>query len=184
MKQFDHLIVAANDLDSGSAWVEKKVGVAPVAGGKHALMGTHNRLLSLGPGRFLEVLAIDPEAPAPSRPRWFELDSREMRARLAKAPELVHGVERTDDLEAEVRDYSERVEILSLARGNYRWRMAVPPDGRIPGNGSLPTLIQWEGGLHPADALPESNVRLAGFEQRHGVLSATFSTPSGVRTIP
>lgn len=183
-REFDHLVVAARTLEEGAAWVEARVGVAPVAGGKHALMGTHNRLLSLGPGRFLEVIAIDPAAPAPSRPRWFGLDSPAMRERLAQGPALIHWVERTDDLEAALAGYSEPVEILSLSRGAYRWRMGVPADGRIPGGGTLPTLIEWEGSLHPAAALPASGCALQHFEHEAGALRATVSTRGGVRIIP
>jgi hypothetical protein len=56
-------------------------------------MGTHNRLLKLGAGRFLEVIAIDPEAPAPGRRRWFDLDAPFMRQRLARGPDLIHWVD-------------------------------------------------------------------------------------------
>jgi hypothetical protein len=180
---FDHLVVAARTLEEGGAWVEAKLGVAPVAGGKHATMGTHNRVLRIGPREFLEVIAIDPEAPAPPRPRWFDLDSPEMRARLEEGPALIHWVERTADLEAALRDYSEPVEILSLSRGPYRWRIGVPSDGRRPGGGSLPTLIQWEGGMHPADALPESGCRLESFAQQNGRITSGFATASGMRRI-
>jgi Glyoxalase-like domain len=183
LRQLDHLVVAARSLDEGSAWVEAKLGVAPVAGGKHATMGTHNRLLRIGPREFLEVIAIDPEAPAPSRPRWFDLDSPQMRERLEQGPGLIHWVERTPDLDAALRDYSEPVEILSLSRGPYRWRIGVPPDGRRPGRGSLPTLIQWEGAMHPADALPESACRIERFEEENGRITAGFATASGMRTI-
>jgi len=182
-RELDHLVVAARTLDEGSAWVEAKLGVPMAEGGKHALMGTHNRLLSLGPGAFLEVIAIDPEAPAPGRPRWFDLDAPAMRELLSRGAALIHWVERTDDLEAALADYSEPVEILSLSRGPYRWRMGVPRDGRLPGQGRLPTLIQWQGGLHPAQALPASGCKLERFDRVHG-LAATFSTPSGMRTIP
>jgi hypothetical protein len=58
--RFDHLVVAARELAVGVAWVESRLGVPMGAGGRHDVMGTHNRLLSLGPGRFLEVIAIDP----------------------------------------------------------------------------------------------------------------------------
>lgn len=183
-REFDHLVVAARTLEEGAAWLEARLGVAPVTGGKHALMGTHNRLLSLGPGRFLEVIAIDPAAPAPARPRWFGLDSPAIGARLAQGPALIHWVERTDDLEAALADYSEPVEILSLSRGPYRWRMGVPADGRIPGGGTLPTLIEWDGALHPADALPATGCALERFEHEGGTLRATLSTPGGMRTIP
>jgi hypothetical protein len=180
--EFDHLVIAARTLDEGSAWIESVMGVAPVAGGKHAAMGTHNRLLKIGPLGFLEVIAVDPEAAPPPRPRWFELDTPAMRERLAGGPALIHWVERTEDLDAALRDYSEPVEVLALSRGPYRWRIGVPRDGRLPGAGRLPTLIEWEGGLHPADALPESGCTLQAF--RHaGPLEAVFSTPSGVRTI-
>ena len=183
MSVFDHLIVAARTLEEGGAWVEAKLGVASVAGGKHPTMGTHNRLLRIGPLEFLEVIAIDPDAAAPSRPRWFDLDTPEMRERLEQGPALIHWVERTSDLEAALKDYSEPVEILSLSRGPYRWRMGVLRDGRRPGGGSLPTLIQWEGRLHPAGALPESGCRLESFAQANGRLTAGFATASGVRTI-
>ena len=177
-------MVAARTLEEGAAWVEAKLGVAPVPGGKHALMGTHNRLLSLGPGRFLEVISIDPDAPPPRRARWFDLDAPAMRERLARGPALIHWVERTDDLETALRDYPERIEILSLSRGPYRWRIGVRPDGQRPAGGTRPTLIQWEGDLHPADALPDSGCRLERFDPSNARLAATFSTPSGVRTIP
>ncbi len=179
--ELDHLVVAARTLDEGSAWVEAKLGVPMAEGGKHALMGTHNRLLSLGPGTFLEVIAIDPEAPAPARPRWFDLDAPAMRELLSRAPALIHWVERTDDLEAALADYSEPVEILALSRGPYRWRMGVPPDGRRPGQGRQPTLIQWLG-PHPAQALPPSGCTLERFDRERGLV-ATFSTRSGMRTI-
>ena len=70
----DHLVVAAPDLDSGSAWLEAKFGARLAPGGCHAAMGTHNRLLRLGPTLYLELIAIDPAAPKPGRSRWFGLD--------------------------------------------------------------------------------------------------------------
>ena len=184
MSELDHLVVAARSLDEGAAWVESKLGVATAAGGKHALMATHNRLLRLDARRYLEVIAVDPDAPAPPRPRWFALDTAAMRERLARGPALVHWVERTDDLEAALRGYPEAVEILSFTRGPYRWRMGVPRDGRLPADGAVATLIQWEGGLHPWDALPETGVSLAKFHSGQQGISAAFETPAGPRTIP
>jgi Glyoxalase-like domain len=151
------------------------------AGGKHALMGTHNRLLSLGSRRFLEVIAIDAEAPRPSRPRWFGLDTPAMAATLERGPALLHWVMRTGDIEGAVREYPERVEILDLKRGDYRWRIGVPRDGSLPCKGECPTLIQWQGELHPADRLPESGCTL--LDLGRGSV-ARFSTPGGARTLP
>ena len=182
MNELDHLVVAARTLEEGARWIEDELGAATIAGGKHATMGTHNRLLALGGRRYLEVIAIDPDVTPPSRPRWFSLDDPAMRARLARGPALIHWVERTADLDEAVRIYSGDVEILSLGRGPYRWRIAVPRDGAIPGNGKLPTLIQWESG-HPAGALPSSGVALERFEHTGARLEAVFSTPRGTRTI-
>ena len=182
MRELDHLVVAARTLDEGAAWVSSVTGVATVAGGKHPLMGTHNRLLGLGARRYLEVIAIDPQAPPPGRPRWFALDEPAMRERLARGPALIHWVERTDDLEAALSTYPEAVEILDASRGDFAWRITVPRDGHLPGGGKLPTLIQWKG-PHPADRLPASGCELADLT-REGGLRAVFSTPAGRRSLP
>ena len=77
----DHLVVAALTLAEGSAWIQRRLGQPLQPGGKHIAMGTHNALLSLGPGFFLEVIAIDPEGKPPPRPRWFDLDDPGLKSR-------------------------------------------------------------------------------------------------------
>ena len=62
----DHLVMGAASLQQAAAWCERELGVTPLAGGRHALMGTHNCLLALAspeaPRAYLEFIAIDPEA--------------------------------------------------------------------------------------------------------------------------
>ena len=70
----DHITVTTFSLEAGTAFVSKALGVSPQPGGEHPRMGTHNFLLRLGDAMFLEVIAPNPAAPAPSRPRWFGLD--------------------------------------------------------------------------------------------------------------
>lgn len=176
MLQLDHIVVAASTLEEGAAWVEDRVGVPMGAGGKHAAMGTHNRLLSLGPGRFLEVIAVDPDAPPPARPRWFTLDASATRARLAEGPFLIHWVVRSDDIARAIAAIApDPVEVLALSRGDYRWRIGVPADGGLARGGIAPTVIQWEG-RQPADALPESGCRMERLELRHGLARSTLQT--------
>lgn len=165
--RFDHLVVAARELQEGVDWVEARLGVPMDAGGSHADMGTHNRLLSLGPGRFLEVIAIDPQAKPPGRARWFSLDHPATQARLAKGPALLHWVARTGRIEAAVAAAAQGdPEILALSRGAFRWKIGVPPDGSLARSGVAPTLIEWFT-RHPADTLADRGCRLESLVLRH-----------------
>lgn len=127
-------------------------------------MGTHNRLLGLGENFYLELIAIDPQAPPPGRPRWFGLDGLPASDR----PRLIHWVARSDDILRDASASSEAPgEILPMARGDYRWRITVPADGSLPGEGLLPTLIQWDVPFHPAGRLPDEGCRLMKLEAFH-----------------
>jgi hypothetical protein len=163
--ELDHLIVAAADLDSGTRWIEDQLGVKLAPGGKHAAMGTHNRLLRLGEMLYLEVIAIDPAASPAGRPRWFDLDAPTMQVRLAEKPQLIHWVARSNDIDTDaLRAGFACADILSMARGDYRWRITVPRDVHLPGAGLLPSLIQWDVPGHPAQNLPDSGCRLMKLE--------------------
>jgi len=161
----DHLVVAAATLEAGAAWVERRLGVAPGAGGAHPRMGTHNRLLKLGESAFLEVIAPDPAAPRPDRPRWFGLD--EMAA--PHAPQLAAWVARTDDLRAFPDDLLAVLgPIETMTRGAREWLITIPADGRPPLGGALPMLIEWQSPRAPAGArLPEAGCALAALGLRH-----------------
>lgn len=171
--ELDHLVVACRSLDAGRAWCEETFGVTPAPGGRHAMMATHNLLLALSshgfPRSYLELIAIDPEAPAPNRPRWFDLDRDAMQAAIA-TPRLVHWGARTKAIDAAVSALrtlgfdpgpvadAERM----TARGLLRWRITLPDDGGRGACGALPLLIEW-GAVHPTDALPPSGVVLKSF---------------------
>jgi Glyoxalase-like domain len=156
----DHLVVAAATLEAGTDFVASRLGVRPGGGGKHAFMGTHNRVLRLG-DVYLEVIASDPDAVKPARPRWFGLDE------FRGAPRLIHWVARTDDLEtAAARSLEPLGAITATARGELRWRITIPDDGSLPGGGVIPTLIQWDG-AHPLTNLAESGCRLISLKGRH-----------------
>jgi hypothetical protein len=160
----DHLVVAAATLADGIDYIASLTGVAPVPGGQHVAMGTHNALLRLGQRVYLEVIAIDPQAERPPRPRWFELDRAALQAELMERPRLIHWVARTEDIgAAAARCPVDLGAAQPMSRGEYRWRITIPEDGALPGGGLVPTLIQWEVPRHPADGLPDSAVTLASF---------------------
>ena len=165
LASLDHLVVAARDLDAGAAWLEERLGVPLSAGGRHTAMGTHNRLLGLGDRCYLELIAVDPAAPPPGRPRWFGLDDPATWTLLAERPRLVHWVARSDDLARDNAGMGDGAgDILAMARGDFRWRIAVRTDGRLPMGGLRPSLIQWDVPIHPADRLPDRGCRLMKLE--------------------
>jgi hypothetical protein len=212
--RLDHLVVAADTLEQGVAWCEAAFGLAPGPGGRHPLFGTHNRLLKIATPVFedayLEIIAVDPQAPSPARPRWFGLDDAALQARLQHAPRLIHLVARSprlDDTLAAWRalglDAGQAVAAERASpQGLYRWRIAGRTDGRLLCGGALPTLIEWQG-MHPSAHLPASGVALQALNLGglpdaaaaalglHGVrcqpqgvaLSAAFDTPRGRVTL-
>ncbi|QDY69569.1 VOC family protein [Qingshengfaniella alkalisoli] len=159
--KLDHLVISAADLDAATAEFEERLGVSFEAGGKHPLMGTHNRLLSLGPDLYLEIIAIDSEAADPNRARWFSLD------RFSGPPKLTNWVVSTDALAEFLRIVPEAGEATQLSRGDLRWEMAIPANGSLPCDDIFPALIQWEGEAHPAKRLPDRACRLASFSICH-----------------
>jgi hypothetical protein len=163
----DHLVVAAQSVREGCDWIEQQLGVRPQAGGQHLAMGTHNAVLSLGERFYLEVIAVDPTGAKPLRPRWFDLDEPRMKAALTEGPQLVHWVARTSDVRAAVARLPDLGIVTAMSRGDYAWQMSIPADGHRPGRGLVPTIIQWTGDRHPADALPDHGLRLVAVAGEH-----------------
>ena len=198
MLALDHLVVAADSLAQGVRWCEGLFGVTPGPGGRHPLMGTHNRLLSIAtaafPDAYLEIIAIDPDAAPPGRVRWFGLDEPALRERLNECPRLLHAVFRTDALDplraalaAAGHDPGAPIEARrETAEGPLQWRITVRDDGRLAFGGALPTLIEWRG-RHPAASMPASGLRLQALAlsglpdavQRLLPLSAVAFGPAG-----
>jgi hypothetical protein len=176
---FDHLVVAAATLEQGESYLEERLGARLQRGGKHGAMGTHNSLVKLGAKCYLEVIAVDPEASAPSRPRWFALDTPALQETLRDRPHLIHWVARTTDIDAARHAFVvDPGKTRKLRRAAFEWRITVPVDGHLPAGGVLPSLIQWADARHPADAMPESGLRLvalAGAHPQPGLVRATLA---------
>jgi hypothetical protein len=168
----DHLVIAAVTLDEGVAWCEATLGVTPLPGGQHPLMGTHNRLLKIAtlafPDAYLEIIAIDPTAPPPGRARWFGLGDAALQGSLAAhGPRLIHAVARSSALDRHraglIAAGCQPGEPVSASRetaaGTLSWQILVRDDGGLDCSAALPTLIHWQG-PHPATRMPDSGVTL------------------------
>jgi len=166
--ELDHIAIAAHTLDQGLAYVRSILGIDVPLGGAHPRMGTHNRVLRLGDALYLEVIAIDGDAPAPSRPRWFQLDDPALQAELQLAPRLVTWIVRTADIVDTIRACSWTPGAIEpMERGALRWQITVPSDGSLAGQGMLPALIQWPDEVHPAARMLDLGCALERLEAAH-----------------
>lgn len=201
--QLDHVAVAGSTLQEAREYVEAALGVALQPGGEHAVFHTHNALLGLEDGLYLEAIAVNPAAPPPERPRWFDLDRFQGPARLT------NWICRTQDMAAALDALPDTMgRPVALARGALRWRMAVPESGILPFDNCAPALIQWDVDTHPAALLPASGVRLrrltishpdaaalqamlgphleddrVAYEAGPAGFAAAFDTPHGARSL-
>lgn len=174
MLSLDHFAITTARLEDGVAEVEDALGLHLDAGGQHAHFGTHNRLLGLG-DVYMEVIAIDPSAPPPGRPRWFDMD------RFEGATRLTNWIVQTPDMAAALTALPDGVGTpISLERGDLRWQMAVPGDGRLPQDGAFPAVIAWHGQAHPAERLPDRGCRLSALEIRHPDIAAVRAALDGI----
>jgi hypothetical protein len=164
----DHLVIGTNDLASGTDWTESRLGAACDGGGAHPLMGTHNRLMRLAGGPYLEVIAIDPDASSPGRPRWFTLDREKTKSRFATGPGALCWVAAVSDIETAVRQCGyDCGQITTVTRGDLQWRLTIPDDGSLPAGGVLPSLIEWPEGMHPVTSLAETDIYLDTIHLTH-----------------
>jgi hypothetical protein len=168
LNEIDHVTVGAADLERGADHMRRLLGIDMPMGGKHADMSTHNRVMRTTDGEFLEMIAIDPEAPAPGRPRWFGLDLPARRARLAQGPAPVGWVIRTDDLDGVVaKSPVDLGPVKAMSRGTRSWRLTVPDDGVGALGGIVPGFIQWDGPPHPSAGMQPSGLVLEAVIVRH-----------------
>jgi TusA-related sulfurtransferase len=176
--RLDHLVVSARTLEEGVQYVSDALGAAPAGGGAHPLMRTHNRLLGLWGGAYLEVIAVDPGAnrTAHARARLFALDEAAVQARLEQGPYLSHWVARVDppkDLARWREQYPERIpDLVPMTRGDFSWQLTVREDGAFPawrnaGDGVLPSLIQWDTAHHPSQVLADTGIVLTSLTGFH-----------------
>lgn len=160
----DHLVVTAPSLEAGAAHVRDALGIAPRPGGEHALMGTHNMLLRLGESTYLEVIAANPAARRPPRPRWFALDHLAADAR----PSLATWVARCADIRRSNEAASETLgTVEAMSRDALEWLITLPADGSLPLGGVAPALIEWHSDTHPASRLDDYGLALVKLELFH-----------------
>ncbi len=166
--KIDHFTVGTADLATGQAVLADTLGAVVPNGSKHDAMSTHNCVCQAGDARFLEVIAIDPEAPDPGRVRWFTLDDPATQARIAERPRALCWVVNTPDVDAVVAASPVDLgEIVHFQRGDRTWRLTVPKDGSLPEGGLLPAFIEWSPGPHPSTGQQDIGLTLGAIRLSH-----------------
>ncbi|HEY7405159.1 MAG TPA: VOC family protein [Candidatus Angelobacter sp.] len=150
----DHVLLGVNNLDHGISWLEESSGVRAMFGGVHPGRGTRNALLSLGPRRYLEVIAPDPQQSSVSNEMVNLL-------RKIQEPRLIGWAAHTNDLGGIVQ----KAATAGIAIQNPRDGSRTRPDGKTlrwrscglkeDYAGVLPFFIEWSAGsVHPSQDAP------------------------------
>ncbi len=139
----DHVILRTGILSQGTAEFARVTGVTPLPGGKHPGKGTQNALVSLGQGRYLELIApvVDSSSTGPLLVDGWALHTdqleglgRRLRAKGLKLSDPSPG--------------SRKLPSGSL----LKWATAGMPDS---GYSVAPFFIQWDtSSPHPSRTSP------------------------------
>lgn len=164
MIRLDHFALAAQTLEIGQDYVRKRTGLTVPLGGVHQGMGTHNCLMATGDESYLEIIANDPNQPAPKTPRPFDLDNGAIAAKTAQEPHIQAVILRTDDA---ARDATlaraagvDLGTVVDAARGDLRWVLVLREDRSLALDGAAPALIEWPEGPHVSHAMPDEGLVL------------------------
>jgi hypothetical protein len=153
----DHILLGVNDLDRGIAWMEERSGVRAMFGGVHPGRGTRNALLSLGPLRYLEIIAPDPAQLSSAT----QAESMGDHLKAFTEPRLIGWAAHTRNLMEVVKKAAAAGIDIQNPRDGSRAR----PDGKVlrwrsaalqtDFDGILPFFIEWGAEtIHPSQDAP------------------------------
>ena len=165
MHKLDHVVIAANNLDEGTSYVENKLNVKLSNIGYHRDMGTHNRVVKISKSVYLEVISIDPNCGHLNSKRWFNLDSLKLQSQLRKSPQVIGYV--IENVDIKILKYYEP--FFKASRGEYKWKFAMPGTNaniladQTHFNGIIPSLINWES-ERPINKMQDNHLNLEKIE--------------------
>jgi len=149
----DHVVVGIDDLDRGIASFEAMTGVRPQYCGEHPALGTHNALASLGPGRYLEILAARPGASVDERFADVVGCTTLTPVMWALATDNVNEIQRRITAAGFNADAPAPGSRVTPDGDTVRWSMFMMQDG-LPAN--APFFTGWEPTTrHPSATSPE-----------------------------
>lgn len=165
-RTIDHLVYVVTDLQQGMQTIEALLGCPVIYGGQHLSQGTHNALVNLGNGCYLELLAIDPANTSITSPRWMGVD-------VFDVPQLSRWALKSNQLEQDAAILQQTnpamgcIENGSRQRtdgSNLTWGIIMPlPQPTIE---LLPFMVDWKDSVHPTADL-EEHCQLISMQATH-----------------
>jgi Glyoxalase-like domain len=148
----DHILLGVSDLDFGIAWVQERTGIRAAVGGVHPGRSTRNALLALGPRRYLEIIAPDPQQ---------TLQGLALQLKTMREPRVFNWAVHTNDIAAAAKNAVAAGLAIEGPRDGSRTR----PDGKTlrwksfslkdDRGGLLPFFIEWSpDSVHPSEDAP------------------------------
>lgn len=179
---FDHLLYAGPDLDELKSDLNRRSGLQAVTGGRHADWGSHNALVGLGEGNYLELVAPEPGATGPWGDLFGTLPGPSLQAWCVRAGPAAEVEERLATVGVGTRRVAGG---RRLADGSMlTWQLVFPVDHGF--GGALPFFIDWGEAVHPSLSLVAS-ATLTGLTVTHPasdeyarVLGAVGKPPPGL----
>ena len=171
MLQIDHITIIAPSLTEGVAHVRACLDIDVPFGRLHQDMGTHNHLLRLGESVYMEIIAINPAAPRPPRPRWFGLDDQDaVRAAWDSGFRLRGWVARTTDIDSVLSKHERLLgKKTRLSRGGSHYFFSLPADGSLPLGGLAPSVIDRKGLPPPVASMADVGAELRALIVEHPI---------------
>ncbi len=135
--RIDHVIYGVRDLSDAQGWFAQRFGLVATPGGSHPEMGTANALIPVGPGQYIELMAVTEEQVDHPLPKFVA-------AMIAAGDRPIGVCLRPDDLDR----IAARLEVPTVEMhratpdgGQIRWRVAGL-EGAL-GPKRLPFFIDW-----------------------------------------
>lgn len=169
MLQLDHITVIAPTLAEGVAHVRTCLDIDVPFGRQHPDMGTHNHLLRLGESVYLEIIAVNPDAPRPGRARWFGLDDQaQLRSDWGNGRRLRGWVARTSDIDGVLLNHSNVLgRKMDFTSANGSFCFAIPDNGSLPLDGAAPSVIDRLGKPPSVATMADAGARLHSLILEH-----------------
>jgi hypothetical protein len=171
----DHIVFGVPDLESSVGSFAKALGATPTFGGRHDSIGTHNAILPLRGGHYLELIAPDPSCPNPPLAIPWGLET-------LKEARLITWAAATKDIDAAVEHAKnagyDPGTVIDVARDTpegdrLNWRLTLSRESAA--DGLVPFLIDWGSSPHPSET-SEALCSIEGFAAEH-------PDPESVRTM-